>query len=503
MRAYTPFRDDDADGTDGRGAPPADLADAWIYDEREAASSASPEIPLTVSGSRATCAAAGPLQGEMLPMQLEAEASVTRTTAQRSAHKVRVAVVDDERSSRHHALAARVNTRQLGLRPVQHAATQSRWSRGYAAAAALLLLASAIVFAVAASDARSTTPVDSPCPPPPFDEVAALPPLPSPPAPLNPPWERFWWQPSPPPTPLPPPPSPPMHVQIQQRVARINARFWAGEPSNNASRAGVLLHTFDGGDTGRLDVWNPCPAGTWCHPVSDRISASLINSHLRSFFWAGNEDSGIADAMGGFVIDAEALQPQASSLLCAWSSDAGSMNSICHPLGVRNDPAASCVPGCSGTPCRESASAFDYCWWPPHQLQEMVSRHQARPKSHGQGCGQHDCNCASSDRGGGGGKGGFQRRLTQRVTACLKACPCCVVADNELIFDAARWSDRLPDAVAAIFFPATSAIGEERARAVRSAFAAAFDLPTGLPPLVRYSMDSADRRNGPFEMVST
>ena len=79
---------------------------------------------------------------------------------------------------------------------------------------------------------------------------------------------------------------------------------------------------------------------------------------------------------------------------------------------------------------------------------------------------------------------------------------------NEVVLSFAFWSRALPQAVAAVFFPANSTGGESYARRVRDAFQREFQLPAGLPPLVRYHDYWTNRRSGgadggvaPFTLV--
>ena len=63
------------------------------------------------------------------------------------------------------------------------------------------------------------------------------------------------------------------------------------------------------------------------------------------------------------------------------------------------------------------------------------------------------------------------------------------------------WTNALPQAVEAIFFPANSSAGEARARRIRDAFRDAFDMPDGVPPLVRYHDYQRNPAGTPFEQV--
>ena len=243
-----------------------------------------------------------------------------------------------------------------------------------AATSALLLLALLL----------SVNPSTSTSPSPTVSKSDSSSPLPPPPPPEAPPLEKFWLRPLPPPPPL----------DVQQIVADLNTRFADGRASNVLSEAGVMLHTFDATDAvrgGRVDVWNPCPESWWCADYADRLSASLVNTRLRSFFWAAEIGSEISAAMGGFVLDARAMEPSNSSILCAWGADAGTMGMKCHPMGVHAD--GSCIPGCrAGQQCSDLHRS-DHCWQPPYKLKDMVEKHEARARTEGHGCNQFDCKC--------------------------------------------------------------------------------------------------------------
>lgn len=258
-------------------------------------------------------------------------------------------------------------------------------------------------------------------------------------------------------------------MSVNDIVADLNARFATGVPSNVLTEAGVLLHTFDAMDSGRDDVWRVCSDG-WCETYSDRTSASLVNKHLRSFFWGVDperrDEAAISDAMGGFVLDSRALEPATSSMLCAWSTDAGTMGMLCDPLGGSDD----CIPGCRQSfQCGTRPNMGNYCWWPPGQFEQMISAHEASPRTHSHECFQYDCNY------------------------------------NEVVLNAAYWTSHVPQVVEAVFFPATSVSGEAYARRVRAAFQRTFNRTDGTPPLVRLHLYGPDYdgalTDAPFELV--
>ena len=158
------------------------------------------------------------------------------------------------------------------------------------------------------------------------------------------------------------------------------------------------MHTFDAPDDGRADVWTPCPEDAWCYPYSDRLSASIVNRKLPSFFWAARVDSTLQEAMGGFVLDSDVFESARNqSLYCAWGADAGTMGMLCDPHG--RQPAGcvgaecTCLPGCrTDYQCGTMPYQSDYCWRPPDQLGTMLANHMARDRSEANGCLQADCN---------------------------------------------------------------------------------------------------------------
>ena len=292
---------------------------------------------------------------------------------------------------------------------------------------------------------------------------------PSPPAsppPSLPSPDQFLLNPSPqviPPN-LPNPAAPPSPLTKQDFVADLNARFDAGQPSNDLSAAGVLLHTFDALDEGRDDVWNPCPNDAWCGPYNDRWSVSLVNRRSPHFFRGSGKEPG-NQPNGGFVINSAVIGMHAVS--CAWAIDGGTLGALCDPKGM----SPSCTPGCrNGYGCLSLPYEGDYCWWPITQLRAMMEQ-QARLaplRANNDTCNEEDC------------------------------------LYNELIVDAAAWADKVPWLIAAVHFPKGSVRGEERARAVYRALLNAFPLLMGPfgPPLVRYNGLSNKPRSNAFTLIS-
>ena len=241
----------------------------------------------------------------------------------------------------------------------------------------------------------------------------------------------------------------------------MNERYATGHPSNDLTKVGVVVHTFDS-LADYNDAWTTCSLGQWCYRYSDRFSTSVVNRHLPSYYIGGiNVRSTMADAMGGFVLNPSVLSPGSDSIFCAYASDAGTMGMTC--IGRSS---GSCIPGCrSNLRCQPGNS--HYCWWPPDELELMMAAHERRGHTDDTGCGQIDCNY------------------------------------NEVVVNATVWQASMPDLIEAIFFPAGSTRGEARARAVHSAFLRAFGLndatSTRGPPLVRWW--TSEPRPSVFELV--
>mmetsp|Transcript_21938 Transcript_21938/g.54680 ORF Transcript_21938/g.54680 Transcript_21938/m.54680 type:complete len:194 (+) Transcript_21938:269-850(+) len=122
------------------------------------------------------------------------------------------------------------------------------------------------------------------------------------------------------------------------------------------------MHTFDNFIwTAKQTPWKMDPP-PWQGNLRDRLSASIINSRLRTLF---------NPSEGGLVIS-----PSYNSFLCAWAVDAGTMSRTCNPPG----PSAFCIPGCSGHEgwCEDNRNS-NYCPWRPNHIREMVEQQLATP----------------------------------------------------------------------------------------------------------------------------
>lgn len=187
---------------------------------------------------------------------------------------------------------------------------------------------------------------DQPSPSQPLVEPA--PPLPSPPPPC--------YIPSPPPRPPPSPPSaPPMPI-----VDQLNMRFKAGKPSDDVSRAGVLVHQFDGQEDW-AKRWMPCSSTeTWCQHFHDRFATSIIAADYAHLF---NQAGGLIFRMS---------PPSTNEIFCSFPADGGTMSNICSPPG----PSETCVPGCwHGTPNWCTLEKTWQCAFRPDDFGAMLRAH--------------------------------------------------------------------------------------------------------------------------------
>ena len=125
--------------------------------------------------------------------------------------------------------------------------------------------------------------------------------------------------PRPPPN-LPPPNLPPID-RAKAALDEINNRFVGGQVTNDLSLAGVLVHQTDwmdggwsNGDNGQ--AWRVSPS------LSDRFAGSLISAQRPHMY---------STSAVGFVLNSADVK--ASSILCAYPRDGGSMNKGSHGCG--------------------------------------------------------------------------------------------------------------------------------------------------------------------------
>ena len=71
---------------------------------------------------------------------------------------------------------------------------------------------------------------------------------------------------------------------VNRVVAHLNELFWTGRPTNDFSRAGVLVRGEDSYDAGRVGKpWLPCSAAT-CGIYNNHWCASLINQYTPALY---------------------------------------------------------------------------------------------------------------------------------------------------------------------------------------------------------------------------
>ena len=172
----------------------------------------------------------------------------------------------------------------------------------------------------------------------------------------------------------PPLNSPPLNSPPPNRsaaaVARLNARWLAGTPSNDLSEAGVIMWVVDG--DGRyldgmntVDPWRAVPDS----PTGDRHSASLVSKRHPYVFACFACHSDFKYNPGLVLAPSEATR---SRLMCSVHADIGTVRYRCNPMGR----SATCSPGCSQALCgRDPPWKTWMCSWPPEDLQRMMDTH--------------------------------------------------------------------------------------------------------------------------------
>ena len=254
-------------------------------------------------------------------------------------------------------------------------------------------------------------------------------------------------------------------------VHRINKRFIEGKPSNNVTATGVLLRNIEGMAGRHTEAWEPCAADEFCSRSSDRLAASIVNSHMPHLF--------SYDA-GGMVIS-----PERAHVLCSYHGDGNNFGRFCTPptdwlkmaAEVERD-GSDCVPGCTSHfgwcddlyhPCPLCEEI--HCAWRATGVATMVEAHQQKLeiwRKQGTSCdkGKHRSRC-----------------------------------HNEVVLDAAAWTSHMPQTLEAFFYQrrsSTSAVAE--VRRLHSAFHQRYGLDAQLTPLIVYDPTSA---TAPFALAPT
>ena len=234
-------------------------------------------------------------------------------------------------------------------------------------------------------------------------------------------------------------------------VSHLNYWWSHGSPSNDLSRAGLLVHMFDntendvsakaslGLNTNDAEPWLPCDKRAWCGQYAGRFSASIINARQRGIFRT--------QSTAGII-----LSPH-TKLFCGYPMDGGTMQKFCP----RGSPKG-CAPGCAtedGEPnwCPHadawsddpSAQVFE-CAFRPRDMEAMLRMH-----------------------------------LHHRS-----------MSYNEVVVDTNSWTPNLPDSLLAVFFLADgTADGDMKARDVWERFRRRY--PGSNTPLVRLDLNPGTR----------
>lgn len=126
------------------------------------------------------------------------------------------------------------------------------------------------------------------------------------------------------PAPPPMPPSPPLPPRLPPAksldlVKKLNDRFHAGEPSNDLTTAGLLIHQFDSRDDAN-------PDGQPWAPTTNAISAAIINGRLQPEQDRGNVPL-YSYSLAGLI-----LTPEYNQVRCSYAYDTGSIqwNGACN-----------------------------------------------------------------------------------------------------------------------------------------------------------------------------
>lgn len=194
-------------------------------------------------------------------------------------------------------------------------------------------------------------------------------------------------------------------------VAQLNDQFANGSPSNDISRAGVLVHTFDntendvtakqsmGLSANEAEPWRPCSSQAWCGQFHGRFSATIINRRQRVIF--------TSQTSAGIV-----LSP-ATAIYCSYPVDGGTMQKFC-PEGSPPD----CAAGCATPEGQPNWCGHEAAW----------SGLMSAPV--------WDCAFRPSDLGGM-----LQHHLNSRADQY-----------NEVVVDTRNYEANLPEALLAFFF---------------------------------------------------
>jgi hypothetical protein len=251
---------------------------------------------------------------------------------------------------------------------------------------------------------------------------------------------------APPISPPPISPAPPISPGME-RTAQLNAQFFGGRPSNDAAEAGVFIRGFD-----QLTHSNLPWEVYWPHSTqkTDRLSGSIANARLPYIYmrtpWGqaqyNDDPPGPHVGTPSFVVTATFVN---DALLCSYDRDAATTNDRAYH-------------GCARQGSRS-----------PSHLKAMLEAHESRA-----------VHCQASGN----------------INNCY----------NEVILDAHKWRQRLPDAIAAFSFPlgcdmgASGCSAQLSAAAARHRFLCRYDsVDPSTVPLVSFDRTNLET---PFSLVS-
>ncbi|KAF4661876.1 hypothetical protein FOL47_006508 [Perkinsus chesapeaki] len=225
-------------------------------------------------------------------------------------------------------------------------------------------------------------------------------------------------------------------------VTLLNKRFNEGGPTSDLSKAGVLMHQWDGLGAEDYDQsWRPYTpeecSNSSSHAncqYSDRISCLLINNDVR------NPGDGriplYTYTRGGTVED-----PDFTEVTCAYSEDGGTMDRSNAGCGCHSGD-DQCEAWGDNNSCALEGPVADLsvCWWGPNDLQNMMENQ----------------------------KGVY----------------------NEVVISSATYLKNLPESIQAFFFIANNSLSETETRTQYGTFKASY--PDSDVPLLVINYDAKE-----------
>jgi len=245
-------------------------------------------------------------------------------------------------------------------------------------------------------------------------------------------------------TPAPPATSPPSPRRAGEVGDYINSRYENATPSGRLEDGGVLVHIYDGFESGP-QPWDICHGADCVRGPVDTISSSLISRRLPWLFEAEARWGQV-----GFIIAPDV------QVLCAFYRDAGSGG---HPNGK--------------------------CPFPPNTGKHSIPPHEGEPLS--SVIKEHFEACAGE---------------VSPFTGVAKRNGHCGSGYNEILVSWAHWELNLPWSVEAFMYGGGPKYWEEngaRARKIHADFLQHFGLTRAEVPLLRYDCGPGGPNGGqPF-----